>query len=158
MNTMIRKAEARDSGALLKLLEAIAALHHAGRPDIFKAGGKKYTEQELADILRDENRPIFVADDGTGAVLGYAFCIVRESAETGVLNARKVLYLDDLYLNEAHRGHGLGRLLMDAVKEYGAQIGADTLELNVWSFNQKAAAFYAHLGFTPQKSTLEMPL
>ena len=61
-------------------------------------------------------------------------------------------------MDEACRGQGLGKALMDTVRNYAVQIGVESLELNVWNFNKSAAAFYEHLGFTVQKSILELPL
>lgn len=49
---MVRKAELRDLDALLRLLLQVAAVHHAGRPDLFKAGAAKYTRAELEALLQ----------------------------------------------------------------------------------------------------------
>lgn len=34
-------------------------VHHKGRPDLFKYGQRKYTDEQLREILKDEGRPIF---------------------------------------------------------------------------------------------------
>lgn len=43
----IRPATAGDLEAVNGLLRQVLALHHAGRPDLFRAEGKKYTSMEL---------------------------------------------------------------------------------------------------------------
>jgi len=158
MNVILRKAEPRDSAELLRLLKYIAGLHRKGRPDIFRPAGSKYDEAALAGILRDERKPIFVAADDAQHILGYAFCIIRETSGDVMLQDRKTLYLDDLCVDERFRGQGIGKALLEAVQKYGAEIGAVSVELNVWDFNRSAAAFYKHFGFSVQKSILELPI
>ena len=43
----IRLAQEKDIPKIENLLEQILLIHHEGRPDIFKATGKKYTAKEL---------------------------------------------------------------------------------------------------------------
>ena len=59
----IRLAQEKDIPKIENLLEQILLIHHEGRPDIFKANGKKYTTKELTEMLNDSSKPIFVATD-----------------------------------------------------------------------------------------------
>ena len=54
---MIRRALPHDLEAINKLLMQVLTVHHNGRPDLFKAGTKKYTDEELLAILSDDTRP-----------------------------------------------------------------------------------------------------
>ena len=47
----IRPAEAPDIPALDRLLLQVHRVHSNARPDLFRAGAKKYTDDELAAIL-----------------------------------------------------------------------------------------------------------
>lgn len=69
---MIRRAVDADIPALDRLLFQVHQVHHEARPDLFKAGAKKYTDAQLSAILADDKTPVFVAERG-GAVVGYAF-------------------------------------------------------------------------------------
>lgn len=73
----IRRAETGDIPRLGDLLLQVCRVHHQGRPDLFRAGGRKYTDEELAVLLTDPSRPILVAEDETGTVQGYAFCVIQ---------------------------------------------------------------------------------
>ena len=73
---VIRRAESRDIPGMIALLRQVGEVHHVIRPDIFRGGAQKYDEAALELLLRDENMPIFVADDG-GFVAGYCFCQIR---------------------------------------------------------------------------------
>lgn len=41
---LIRRAEERDIPRIHELLAQVAQVHHTGRPDLFRAGGRKYTD------------------------------------------------------------------------------------------------------------------
>ena len=71
----IRRAAETDLDGLNRLLRQVLDVHHKGRPDLFRADGKKYTDGQLREILADEARPVFVAADAQGEALGYAFCM-----------------------------------------------------------------------------------
>lgn len=151
----IRRAEERDIPDLNRLLCQVLDVHHEGRPDIFRAGAKKYTDGELRAILADENTPVFVATDEGGGVLGYAFCILIQHKDHNILTDIKTLYIDDLCVDESTRGTGVGRALYEHVKAFAGAAGCYNLTLNVWACNERAMRFYEHLGLVPQKTYME---
>lgn len=50
----IRRATAADIPQIDELLRQVLEVHHAGRPDLFKGGVKKYTDEELKAILAND--------------------------------------------------------------------------------------------------------
>jgi GNAT superfamily N-acetyltransferase len=81
-----------------------------------------------------------------GETLGYIAVSPRFSLTAG----GEILVIDEVYVNDAARGQGLGRLLIDAVHAYGESIGCRILLLEVSNHNRTATHFYAALGFTPR--------
>ena len=78
----IRRAENADIPGLHRLLLQVNKVHSDIRPDLFREGGIKYTDDELKEIIADDKKPIFVAESD-GDVCGYAFCIhIHCSEET----------------------------------------------------------------------------
>lgn len=152
---MIRRAEESDMPAIGALLEEVELVHHRGRPDLFKNGGRKYYDEELKVLLKDENRPIFVYDDEAGGVLGYAFCILEDHAGENVMTSIKTLYIDDICVFERARGRGVGRTLYEHVLKYAGSIGCYNVTLNVWECNPGARAFYEKMGMKPYKTSME---
>ena len=59
----IRKAEEKDIPRLLALLGQVLQIHAEIRPDIFISGTTKYTVGQLAELLKQEDKPIYVAVD-----------------------------------------------------------------------------------------------
>ena len=50
---LIRRAVSADIPSLHRLLRQVLEVHHAGRPDLFRGGVTKYTDEELAVLLQD---------------------------------------------------------------------------------------------------------
>lgn len=151
----IRRALISDMQGINKLLNQVLMVHHNGRPDLFKANVKKYTDEELEEIIEDNNKPIFVAVDDNEEVLGYAFCVFQQYINNNILTDIKTLYIDDLCVDEGKRGMHIGKALYEYVVEYAKSENCYNITLNVWSCNESAIKFYEHCGFVPQKVGME---
>ena len=81
---IIRRAEEKDIPRIHDLLLQVLRVHHEGRPDLFKPEARKYTDEQLSEILTDPSRPIFVAEQ-EGRVEGYAFCIFQQHIDDNIL-------------------------------------------------------------------------
>ena len=153
----VDRAVREDIPTLLCLLRQILKVHHEGRPDLFRPRGEKYNEEDLNLLLEDPRRPVYVAREGE-RVLGYAFCILKETKGNPVFEDRKTLYLDDLCVEEHCRGCHVGSLLYEHVCREARRLCCHNVELNVWAFNEGALAFYEKMGLRPQKIGMEVLL
>ena len=151
----IRRAQHRDIPRLGDLLVQVCRVHHRGRPDLFRDGGRKYDDGQLAALLADKDHPILVAVDGSDRVVGYAFCVYQVHQGEGALQDMTTLYLDDLCVDEACRGQHVGSALYQAVLELARSAGCQSVTLNVWACNQEAMAFYRRCGLQVQKVGME---
>lgn len=152
---MLRPAELKDIKGIRNLLLQVLAVHNAGRPDIFKPVGYKYTEEQLAEIINDSGKPVFVYTDENDKVLGHCFCIINEIMESEAVPHYKSLYIDDLCVDEAHRKQHIGKQLYDYVKRYAQENGIYNITLHAWECNPSAVEFYKNLGLTVQQYTFE---
>lgn len=151
---MIRLAKEKDIPKMGDLLSQVDLVHHKGRPDIFKIG-KKYSDDELRILLKDESRPILVFTDEKDEVLGYCFCIIQQHISNSVLTDIKTLYIDDLCVDENCRGKHIGKALYEAAVNLAKEKECYNLTLNVWSCNSSAMEFYKSMGLVPQKVGME---
>lgn len=151
----IRRAVISDMPGINKLLNQVLMVHHNGRPDLFKANVKKYTDEELAEIIEDDQKPIFVAVDDSDEVLGYAFCVYQQHNNDNILTDVRTLYIDDLCVDEDKRGLHIGKQLYDYVVDFAKKNDFYNLTLNVWSCNESAMKFYQACGLVPQKVGME---
>ena len=153
---MIRRANKGDIGRIIELLHQVNMVHHVLRPDLFKPHTTKYDEQQLDSMLSDSQKPIFVYDDGQ--VQGYAFCQLSEVKGDKLLEDTKMLYIDDICVDEAARGKHVGKTLYEYVLDYARSIGCHNITLNVWEGNDPALSFYKNMGMQVQKTTMEVIL
>lgn len=152
----IRRAVAADIPALENLLGQILLVHHKVRPDLFQAQGSKFTCQELEELVKNDQRPIFVYENDQGQVLGHLFTIIEESKAPQVVH--KTLFIDDLCVDEAARGQKIGEELYCFALDYAREIGCYNLTLNVWNDNLGALRFYQRQGLKPQETRMEQIL
>ena len=139
---------------MIDLLQQVGEVHHQIRPDLFRTGAQKYSEADLAALLKDPTRPILIAEID-GKVAGYAFCILQETKDSSVLCDRKVLYIDDLCVDESIRGKGISTALYEKVCEFAKNLSCQAVTLNVWCGNDSAMRFYEKMGMKPQKIGME---
>ena len=151
----IRRARECDMKDINRLLVQVNMVHHQGRPDLFRAGKKKYTYKQLRKLIHDDSRPIFVAVDEQERVLGYAFCIFQQHLDDNILTDIRTLYIDDLCVDETIRGQHIGKSLYEAVLAFARESGCYNVTLNVWTLNEGAMKFYEKCGLKPQKVGME---
>ncbi len=154
----VRMASEKDIPRIHELLAQVALVHHKGRPDLFKYGQSKYTDEQLKAILKDPRRPIFAAADDNDCLQGYAFCIFQQHLESNIMTDIKTLYIDDLCVDENKRGMHIGKTLYGAVLDFARAHGCYNVTLNVWSCNESAMKFYQACGLKPQKVGMEVIL
>ena len=150
----VRPATKNDIPALMALLVQVNMVHHNGRPDLFKGPTTKYTADELAAILANDETPVFVGVDESGRVLGHGFCVLQHSGGR-LMAEHDTLYIDDICVDESARGLGAGRAVYDHIVEYARQRGCYNVTLNVWTCNPGAMRFYEKLGMKPYRVGME---
>lgn len=140
----------------MDLLSQVLEIHAALRPDLFIPGTRKYTEEQLKELIADDQRPIYVWTDESDTVMGYAFCVCHEPAESPNMIPHRMLYIDDLCVDENCRGRHVGQELFDFVRQEAERTGCHHLTLNVWEGNDSARRFYEKQGMQIQKTVMEM--
>ena len=153
----IRRACESDLAGVHELLSQVLAVHAEGRPDLFREGTRKYTDDELLAIFADDSRPVFVAVEGD-VVLGHAFCEVQDFRGSNNMQSILNIYIDDICVDEKCRGKRVGTALYQHVLDYARKLGCYNVTLNVWTCNPGAQRFYEAMGMTPLKTCLEQVL
>ena len=152
-----RRAKEQDIEGLMNLLAQVLEIHNKIRPDVFNAGATKFTKDQLKEMIKCENDPIYVLVDNE-EVVGHAFCKTRYPALTHLMKPCKTLYIDDFVVDEKHRNKGIGERLFNYVKEEAIKLKCDNITLNVWSDNVKALRFYEKMGLNVRSLIMEYKL
>ena len=139
METMgFRFAKEGDEAVLLGLIKELAAYDNMSddvvadevllREWIF--------EKKKAEVL-------FAMEDGKE--VGYALFFHNFSTFLG----RAGIYLEDLYVSPAYRGHGHGKALIRALARIAVERGCGRLEWSCLDWNTPSIQFYLSLGAEP---------
>lgn len=135
MDFNLRKAEKKDSVAILKLIQELA--------DFEKELDAVIITQ--ADIERDGfgKNPLFTCfvAEAEGAIQGMALCYFRYSTWKG-----KTVHLEDLVIRKTYRNKGLGKALYKRVMEFALENGVKRVEWVVLDWNKNAVDFYKNSG------------
>jgi GNAT superfamily N-acetyltransferase len=138
MSAELRAARAAEVPALLGLIRELAVYEKLEHLVVA-------TAESLAEHLFGP-RPVaeaVVAEVG-GRLVGFALFFTNFSTFLG----RPGLYLEDLYVQPAHRGAGLGKALLRHLGALAVERGCGRFEWSVLDWNAPAIAFYEAMGAT----------
>lgn len=155
---LIRFAIPADLPGIHKLLDQVLAVHAAVRPDIFIAGTRKYSDEQILELIAAPDRPLFVAvaeDAAPGELLGYAICMVKDFSGSSNMQPIRTLHVDDLCVDEDARGRRIGSALYKHVLSWAREQGFYNVTLNVWECNPGARAFYDAMGMQVKRTEME---
>lgn len=154
MQVNIRKAVRADMRAVGRLGALLVRLHHDFDPRRFMAASPQ-TEQGygsfLGTQLADPDVIVLVAERD-GEVVGYTYAGVEGVDYMSLRGPAGVLY--DIIVDPAHRGHGVGRTLLDATLAELAARGSPRVVLSTAERNEAAQHLFARAGF--RRTMIEM--
>jgi ribosomal protein S18 acetylase RimI-like enzyme len=151
---IIRPAAPADLAVLGRLGALLVRVHHAFDPQRFIEAQPR-TEQLYASFLggqlREPDVIVLVAERG-GEVLGYTYAGVEGNDYMALRGPAGVLH--DIVVDPAHRGQGVGRMLLDATLAALASRGAPRFVLSTADRNEPAQRLFARAGF--RRTMIEM--
>ena len=150
----IRAAIHADLPAIGRLGALLVRLHHDLDPERFIAAPPR-TEHAYASFLGTQlDRPnvVVLLAERVGEVLGYTYAGVEGRDYMSLRGPAGVLY--DIVVDPAHRGQGVGRLLLDATLAALEARGAPRVVLSTAEQNEVAQRLFARAGF--RRTMIEM--
>jgi ribosomal protein S18 acetylase RimI-like enzyme len=154
MPPTIRPAAPADLPTIGRLGALLVRLHHDFDPQRFIAATSR-TEQLYASFLGsqlDEPNVVVLVAEGDGGVLGYTYGGVEDYDYMALRGPAGVLY--DIVVDPAHRGQGIGRMLLEATLAALAARGAPRFVLSTAEQNESAQRLFARAGF--RRTMVEM--
>jgi GNAT superfamily N-acetyltransferase len=138
---VIRPVEERDVDAVVGLVHELAAYERAPEHCHLTAAQLRAALFGPAPALFGHVAEV-AEEGGRRVVVGCALWFLNFSTWRGVHG----VYLEDLYVQPAHRGAGLGRALLAALAAVCVERGLGRLEWWVLDWNAPSIAFYKSLG------------
>jgi ribosomal protein S18 acetylase RimI-like enzyme len=149
MTLEIRAASPSDHRLFHELNAHVQRLHHAARPDLFKAPSEvRSSGEEFAALIGKSGVSIWFAFAG-GEPVGYVYVEERERPEDELQRAQRSLYVHQLSVRPEARRLGVGTALMQQALASARAAGVMRVELDVWAFNEGARELYRRLGYEP---------
>jgi len=135
-DVQIRPATERDAPIILDMIKALADYEKL-------AHAVTATEQTIRDSLfgAQPAAEVLIASVG-GEPAGFALFFHNYSTFLG----RRGLYLEDLFVKPAYRGHGIGRALLEHLARLASDRQCGRFEWSVLDWNEPAIGFYKKLG------------
>jgi ribosomal protein S18 acetylase RimI-like enzyme len=148
-NIKIREAANSDLPTLGRLGSLLVQEHHDFDPRRFLAA-KNRTPQDYASFLgarlNDRNAVVLVAET-KGETIGYAYGEIEGYDYMSLRGPAGVL--NDLIVDPAHRGRGVGRLLLDEIISRLKSRGVPRIVLSTAAKNKAAQRLFERSGFRP---------
>ena len=150
----IRPATPADLSAIGRLGALLVRTHHDFDPERFIAATPQ-TERAYASFLGtqlEEPNVVVLVAERDGEVLGYTYSGVEGHDYMSLRGPAGVLY--DIVVDPAHRGRGVGRMLLDAALAALKARGAPRVVLSTAERNESAQRLFARAGF--RRTMIEM--
>ena len=128
----IRKATIEDCPGMLNLIRELAEYEKA--PEEVTVDPKHFEESGFGA------NPVwwaFVGEDATSNIIAFALYYIRYSTWKG-----QVMYLEDILVTESMRGQGIGKILIERLKEEAREKGFKRITWQVLDWNEPAINFY----------------
>lgn len=132
------------------LNEPVHMLHHNLYPEIFKPFNTKEMHEYFSNVVRFEGHHFLICEDGESAI-GYVWFQEVFRFESAFRYSDHNVYINQISVNEDHRGKGAGKLLFDAVLEFAKNNDIKKIGLDYWAKNESAKGIYEKLGFNVEK-------
>ena len=103
-------------------------------------------ERRRRELIQKSRDGILVIIASEGDDIGY--CVSTLHGNVG--------WVDSIYIDEGHRGNGIGAELMRRSMDWLSEMGALKIMLTVTPGNDDVIEFYQKLGFHPRKLVMEL--
>jgi len=148
MTFTLRPTTPTDIPALHRLMRDFAAyenLEHRFR----------ITETRLADVLFGSNPTLHaILADVAATPVGFALWYFT----FGTFSGRHGLFVEDIYIEPAHRGHGIGLALFRHMARIALTRDCVAMDWNVLDWNTPAIEFYRRIGAQPVRGWIPQQL
>jgi ribosomal protein S18 acetylase RimI-like enzyme len=106
------------------------------------------TTAELGDVVASPATDLFIALDDGGGVVGMA-TLVTFRIPTGMR-----AWIEDVVVDDAGRGHGVGTALTEAMLDRARELGCRTVDLTSRPSREAANRLYQRAGFVARETNV----
>ena len=151
----VRFAERIDLERINEIRKQVNDLHVSGRPDIFRPGFCEEMRDRIYTIFENEDRAVIAALVDS-EICGFATVIYEIKPQSPYNNERRIYHIEEFGVDKDHRRCGVATSIVEFLKKDALEKGFERMELDMWSFNESAYAFYQAVGFGTYRRYMEL--
>lgn len=156
LDIRIREATKSDYDLVHQIQKQVHEIHTKERPDHYKMANTTLNQTYYNNLIDGENTKVFLLEENQP--IAYTIITIKNTEKRPILVPKKVVFMDDFGVDNMYKGKGMGKLFFGKILEYARDIGADSLELGVWEFNENAIKFYESMNLKTQTRRMEINL
>lgn len=151
----IQEAKEKDIPILVELNNEVQKLHIKWNPEKFREINKNGVIEWFKELFNDKNVKVLIAFMDSKAV-GYVIAKLLKREDNVFIYPSKFIEIDQIVVTEKYRNKGVGKELVEEVKNYAKSLGINLILLSVLAKNTSAIKAYANMGF--ESETIRMSL
>ncbi len=124
-------------------------------PDVDVSWPDRNGRDDFARLLASDSAVVLVARNGT-ELLGHLVGYLSDPSPTR--HGRRSAQIRSLYVDESHRGAGVGHALVERFLTWASDREAHSVGVTSYLGNTGARSFYCRLGFAERSVVLHRPL
>ncbi|WP_456274698.1 N-acetyltransferase family protein [Bacillus sp. AK031] len=155
MEYKIRTATLDDYDKVKPIHKEVHHLHVKGRPDKYNPANNTLDKEYFDGLVNSEEARVYIID-AANEIIAFTFLRKNDTPNRDTVVKQSYVFMEDLGVNHNFREKGLGRLLFDKEIDFTKEVGAASLELGVWEFNETAIKFYEAMGMKTQARKMEI--
>lgn len=134
MDIIIRKAELSDAPELSRLIAGLAR---------FQKMTNSPSPESLCEMMSEPNGLSGIIAERNGKIVGMA---VYSLYRLAIYSGKRVLYLEDIFVDESERGSGVGNMIFDELVKTAKSLDCLKIEWKCLEWNTNARKFYEKRG------------
>ena len=140
MTAALRRLDAKETEVFAPALERSYAVDLERNGGLPRDAARRKAADDVRHLFADTATLVYAIEED-GRDVG-RLCVGERQ-----LQERRVLWIWDVFVDEEHRGRGLGRAAMELAEGEARRLGLARVELNVFGGNDAARGLYRSLGY-----------
>jgi diamine N-acetyltransferase len=129
-----------------KLNKTVQDLHYKMDSKMFKKYNYKEIEKHFFDFINKPEISSLIIYNNNKPI-GYVIYKIKDYKENPFRRGYKSIHIDQFSVIDEFQKKGIGKIMLDKIKEIATKNKIQIIELNVWTNNNKAINFYKKNGF-----------
>ncbi|WNO09985.1 GNAT family N-acetyltransferase [Teredinibacter sp. KSP-S5-2] len=154
----IRYLKDSDKAGLCKLSHQINKQHFEKEPKYFCNPGKEGDDWEFWKNSHEKEGGFVLVAVLNEEIAGFVAAEMSDMPNLPFLNPMKRCRIATIVVSRKCQRRGIGTAMYESVYKIAKEYGASDLNLEVFSFNRSAIAFYEKLGFINSSHRMSMPI